>query len=322
MTTSKAYWYILALHNTSIIIFVGNRYQFECPTCRRRTNVNELTDNRYLQEFIEFKLQQEHTTCTKHKAAITLFCNEEGCQECICVGCTVVQHRGHDIIELEDKAQSAVKLMKDGIERAKKCTEGWDEFVGEMEGGKATVNKEMDEALKKIEDTKQEFNAKIIHLSSLMEEATNKQIAQIQATNWNSITQLENYQDDINQKKSAIDRQIEKMEKQLREDHESEVIRHSQETMAELEEILQDASNINEKRITTKIPVYNKPVFDNQINIEDFGSTSDATLDIGKSGRAWARPRYPRHPWFVHGSRRQKRGYVPPGRRLFNLQLQ
>ncbi len=180
--------------------------------------------------------------------------------------------------------------MRDGIERAKRCTGGWNEIVAGIEDGKAMVNKEMNEALKKTENTKQEYNARIMQLSSLLQEAINKQITQIQVTNWNSIRQLDINMDDINQKKSAIDRLIEKMDKQLREDHESEVIKHSQESMAELEEILKHAAHINEKRITTKIPVYNQPNFERQINIEDFGWqgwVSDATMDIGPSKKKW-----------------------------------
>ncbi len=255
--------------------------------------MNELTDNRYLQEFIEFKLQQQHTTCTKHKAALTLFCNEEGCQECICVGCTVIQHKGHDIVELEDKAQSARKLVRDGIARAQKCTDGWDRLVEDIEKGKASVNREMDAALKKVENARTEFNKKMVKLAELLEDSTNKQIDEIKATNGTSVRGLTAYRRKINQKKCAIDKQIEKMEKQLRINHDSEVIKLSQETMIELERILRDAACINETSVSTRIPAFRQPQFEHQLKLEDFGATSEEMLNIGRPLQKWIPRKWP-----------------------------
>ncbi len=192
----------------------------------------------------------------------------------------MIQHRGHDIVELDDKAQSARKMMQDGIERAQKFTEGWDAFVQKLDKGKASVNRELETALEKIESTKTEFNRKMIRLAEILEESTNKQISEVRATNEKSIRELSAYKKNINQKKCAIDKQIEKMKKKLKNNNDSQVIKLSQETIIELEKILLEAKGINEASVNIQTPAFRQPQF--ELRLVDFGTTSEEILSIGQ----------------------------------------
>ncbi len=269
------------------IWFVGNGRDFSCPICRKKTVVPErglgaLPDNRYLQELIDRIISEEKKICSKHGTILSLFCNDKECQECICVSCSVVKHKGHDIIDLIDKAEEAKKKMQQGIRKANKHMEGWDDLVGEIDRAKASVNKEKDLALKRVEETKQDFNNVMVRLSDILEEATRKQINQIKSTKDNSIKNLNKSRKKIEEKKTGIEKQIEKMEKHLREDCGSEVIKMSTETIGELERILLDSAHINENEVTTKLPKVTQPNFQYQLKLEDYGAASEDVLNIGR----------------------------------------
>ncbi len=283
-------YYLKIFFSIMKICVVGNRREFPCPICRTRTAVPErgmeaLPDNRYLQELIENQAREQWKTCRKHNTALSLYCND--CEKCICASCGLVTHRTHDIIELDDKAQAAKKEMQDGVTKATKHIEGWQDLVGKIDEGKEKVSVMTDAALKKIEDSRSEFRNMIKRLSNSYEEASKIKINEIRAMKTKSIKGLNKSKQNIQNKKNGIERQIEEMARQLKMDQPSEVIELSKETLIGLEKILKDSTNINTDMITAKVPGFNKPNLHNQLRLQNAGATTEEALDIGRPIKAW-----------------------------------
>ncbi len=278
------------------ICVVGNRREFPCPICRTRTAVPErgmeaLPDNRYLQELIDNQAREQWKTCRKHNTALSLYCND--CEKCICASCGLVTHRTHDIIELDDKAQAAKKEMQDGLTKATKHIEGWQDLVGKIDEGKGRVSVMTDAALKKIDDSRNEFKNIMKRLSNSFEDASKMKINEIRAMKAKSIKSLNKSKQNIQNKKNGIERQIEEMERQLKMDQQSEVIELSRETLIELEKILQDSKHINAEMITAKVPGFNKPNLQNQLRLLNNGAATEEAFDIGRPAKTWTPRKWP-----------------------------
>ncbi len=67
----------------------------------------------------EAEKAQDKNICHKHKQPLTVYCDNEKCQELLCATCIVVKHRDHEIVDLDDKVDR-IKNMSDwryGAER-------------------------------------------------------------------------------------------------------------------------------------------------------------------------------------------------------------
>ncbi len=194
----------------------------------------------------------------------------------------MVQHKGHDIVELKDQAEGARKLTREGIEKAKKHIDGWDGLIEDVDRAKVSVNREMEKALVNVQETRDEFTEIIERLTLVMNETTKKQINEIKTTKANSIKTLNKKKKNVQDKKNGIERQIEEMERQLKMDNPSEVIHLSKETSKELEKMLRDSAHVNDNVIVAKVPAFIKPHLSSQLRFEDYGAASEKTLQIGR----------------------------------------
>ena len=82
--------------------------------------VEAFRDNTYAEEMIRIaKVTQIGAICQVHKSHLVLFCNEEGCQKQICSACVFVDHKGHQIINLKNKADEVREQMSERKEKAR-----------------------------------------------------------------------------------------------------------------------------------------------------------------------------------------------------------
>ena len=92
----------------------------ECPECREKHRVvNEVKtfpQNKYILAYIRrkeaenIKSEQElnTVTCEKHGKEMTLYCKNPDCSTTICQTCLTRQHRGHDVVEIEEVERKAL----------------------------------------------------------------------------------------------------------------------------------------------------------------------------------------------------------------------
>ena len=90
--------------------------RLECPECRRKhavvDNVRTFPQNKYLLANIHRKMSVETTKgivqekvakCEAHGKELILYCKQIGCGKVICQKCLTKFHRGHDVIDIEEK---------------------------------------------------------------------------------------------------------------------------------------------------------------------------------------------------------------------------
>ncbi len=93
--------------------------------------------------------QQPGGECKKHRQPLVLFCNEEGCQTALCSACIVTKHKGHDIIDIDDKAES----IKEEVKKVKaKSQEMKDIFTKQIRDLKEAEQKLKNDDSKTLDD--------------------------------------------------------------------------------------------------------------------------------------------------------------------------
>ncbi len=155
--------------------------------------------------------QQQNYQCKKHRQPLVLFCNEEGCQIAVCSACIVTKHKGHDIIDIDDKAESIkkevrdqeaksqkmqgifTKLIRDWKEAEEKLKNTESKTLEDLDRTRAIIHQQVDDAIKDYKETVHQnyqkcqkeieertktiemTNAKLEECSQLAEQLTNIQ---------------------------------------------------------------------------------------------------------------------------------------------------
>ncbi|KAG7492493.1 hypothetical protein MATL_G00015200 [Megalops atlanticus] len=105
---------------------------WECPTCRRKSSVEDPPVNLALKNVVELYLKQKteseapeksEARCSLHGEKLLLFCEED--QEAICVVCqTSKKHRHHQLcpveeaaLDLKEKLKTALNPIKEKLEK-------------------------------------------------------------------------------------------------------------------------------------------------------------------------------------------------------------
>ncbi len=125
-------------------------FTFQVP----QGGVRRFQTNRYVVEMIREKqsatqadtrntqppAESAGNVCEKHKMPLTVFCNEEDCQQLVCHTCLLVKHKDHNIMEIPEKVQELTEEMKS--------------FKIQMDSGREEYAKE----IKKLKDAEDEVS--------------------------------------------------------------------------------------------------------------------------------------------------------------------
>ena len=78
-----------------------------CPECRKKhamVDVKTFPQNKYIMTNLkERRKEREIAKCEDHGNQLTLYCRRNECQKAICSKCFTVSHRGHDVVDIEEK---------------------------------------------------------------------------------------------------------------------------------------------------------------------------------------------------------------------------
>ncbi len=159
----------------------------------------------------------------------------------------------------------------------------WYDRIADVDMAKISVNKKTDEALKDVQEMKEKKPEISGWDTGVRNEATKKHIIEIKATKAKSIQKLNKKRKNIQDKKSGIEREIEKMEEQLEIDNPSQIIQLSREPVSKLEKILRDSAYINNNDILVKVPIFAKPDLQDQRGLQPYGAASERQLKMPKN---------------------------------------
>uniref|UniRef100_A0A8C5CRK9 Uncharacterized protein n=1 Tax=Gadus morhua TaxID=8049 RepID=A0A8C5CRK9_GADMO len=107
---------------TCITKFWDEQVQYKCPFCNKLFNTRpDLQVNTFLSELaaqirttVRVK-EQPYLMCKKHERLLELFCQTE--QVCVCLLCTVTDHKSHPVVPLKEEYEvKTVQLGKRGAD--------------------------------------------------------------------------------------------------------------------------------------------------------------------------------------------------------------
>ncbi|XP_038066054.1 uncharacterized protein LOC119736113 [Patiria miniata] len=92
-----------------------------------------------VQEDPDILLSRQKLQCEQHiKHALSVFCEEEGCHRAMCLVCSTTDHRGHQIIDLDQKSSK----VKEELQRLARASQGQKVKVEDISGRISTeINK-------------------------------------------------------------------------------------------------------------------------------------------------------------------------------------
>ncbi len=174
-----------------------------CPICRAEHITDDrgargFAENRYIIAVLEGK-EKEFQRCPEHNREMTLFCRNQSCLALICSKCHLLEHKLHDVVDIDDEREENIKAIyeaKEVVNKGKnelsdvqekmieKLTTSLSEIEKRREYLKDTVDKVMNNYTKQcmehhennmrvIESNKALLEARVNKLESMKQDASN-----------------------------------------------------------------------------------------------------------------------------------------------------
>ena len=134
----------------------------KCPECRKKHRApnkeKSFPQNKYLLVQIRMKTSNSNQKkdvndrCEKHGRELTLYCLEQKCQKPICVFCLSVDHKKHEVIDMEEKEK---EVLKKKIDKMKMDLVAKMETISQV---KKDVAEKTDKCWKELKKTKEDFD--------------------------------------------------------------------------------------------------------------------------------------------------------------------
>ena len=257
---------------------LGQSRTFLCPECRTETKIPDrgveaFKDNTYAEEMIRMaKITQIGAICQVHKSHLVLFCNEEGCQKQICSACVLVDHKGHQIINLKNKADEVREQMSERKEKARDISLVFGNYLTELNAVEQKVNRDTSENLDKVDEAREVLHKRIQDLHQKVQEETETyKMELIQVQNRN-MEQLKNMKDKVQQRKAQLDSFYVDVEKSMNSLSDNDFVQKG----IKRDQVFEDLSN--EELITKNFnvviqePKYKQPDLPTQLEMLRTGS--------------------------------------------------
>ncbi|XP_038064877.1 uncharacterized protein LOC119735244 [Patiria miniata] len=117
----------------------GDCANFLCENCKEAHGRLRIYDGHVvipleqLENQPEIFISRKKPRCSQHhKQALTLFCNEEGCQLPICLVCVPTAHQGHGVVDLDQKSIEVKKELQILAQAARKKKGTVEEISGRI----------------------------------------------------------------------------------------------------------------------------------------------------------------------------------------------
>ena len=133
----------------------------KCPECRKKHRAeNEeksFPQNRYLLAQIQMNTsnskekKKETDKCEKHGKELILFCFEQICQKAICISCLNVEHKKHEVIEIQEREKEELNKK---LNQMKTDLESKVEIISKA---KKDIAEKSDSCVNKLRKNKEDF---------------------------------------------------------------------------------------------------------------------------------------------------------------------
>ncbi|KAL3879289.1 hypothetical protein ACJMK2_031590 [Sinanodonta woodiana] len=142
-------------------VVAGNKQKFPCPICRfdvdlRNTNVDQLSKNFVLCNVIEANEKKQPSMCSAHNKSLDLFC--QLCEVVICSKCLTMQHKGHDVVDIETMYSERNKQYGMLLESTQRLALMIEEKRDAVKQSRISMEKNIDSISKTVENTFKKWN--------------------------------------------------------------------------------------------------------------------------------------------------------------------
>ena len=152
--------------------------------------------NMYILNHIQDKKNQrkEKQICEDHGKELVLYCMDDKCQKAICMSCLSLNHKKHEVIDIEEQEKEI--LLKD-VREIKQNLELQEERISQV---KEDVDSEADRCIESLKKTKEDF---VKHFDEMIEKAesqrkeTNLKVDQKISAIRNKIQRLVSVEDNL-----------------------------------------------------------------------------------------------------------------------------
>ena len=152
----------------------GYNKKLTCPECRKIIDVpgrgvKAFTDNRYVEEILEMKKIPQ---CPKHFLPLHLFCDNTGCQTHICSSCAAVKHKGHHIVEPDEKVECVMTEMSITKDHVSSLIVAFGKHLEKLSEAIDMVNSSTSKNLDEIDDAREKLHKKVKELHEKIQAET------------------------------------------------------------------------------------------------------------------------------------------------------
>ena len=267
-------------------MLIGQRRTFPCPECRADTKIPDrgveaFKDNTYAEEMIRMaKVTQIGAICQVHKSHLVLFCNEEGCQKQICSACVLVDHKGHQIINLKNKADEVREQMSESKEKARNISLIFGNYLTELNAVEQKVNKDTSENLDKVDEAREVLHKRIQDLHQKVQEETEAyKMELIQVQNRN-LEQLKDMKDKVQQRKAQLDSFYVDVEKSINSLSDNDVVQKGLKRDKVFENLSKEELIIKNFNVVIQEPKYKQPDLPPQLEMLRTGSIHQVETNV------------------------------------------
>ena len=259
---------------------------FPCPECRADTKIPDrgveaFKDNTYAEEMIRMaKVTQIGAICQVHKSHLVLFCNEKGCQKQICSACVFVDHKGHQIINLKNKADEVREQMSERKEKARDVSLIFGDYLTELNAIEQKVNRDTSENLDKVDEARKVLHKRIQDLHQKVQEETeayNMELIQVQNRN---LEQLKNMKDKVQQRKAQLDSFYVDVEKSINSLSDNDVVQKGVKRDHIFEDLSKKELITKNFNVVIQEPKYKQPDLPTQLEMLRTGSIHQVETNV------------------------------------------
>ena len=223
-----------------------------------------MTDNRYLEDLLKIKKAHQ---CKKHFLPLHLFC--KNCLEEICPSCAAVKHKGHDVMDLEDRVETIKAEMYNEKENVREISLLLGSHLRKLNDAIYEVNAMTSQSLDAIDEAREELHRKVKELHERIQIETERQKTKLLQNQKENIVKINNLRQETLRSKLLFDQFCKDIENALKTSGDNEIAQTKYTIDRDFLELKRNALLRLSYEFDGNILKYTKPDFSTQLKLKE-----------------------------------------------------
>ena len=228
-----------------------------------------MTDNRYVEDLLKIKKTHQ---CKKHLLPLHLFC--KNCLEEICPSCAAVRHKGHDVMDLEDRVETIKAEMYNKKENVREISLLLGSHLRKLNDDIYEVNAMTSHSLNAIDEAREELHRKVKEIHERIQTETEKQKTKLLQNQKENIVKINNLRQETLRSKLLFDQFCKDIENALKTSGDNEIAQTKYTIDKDFLELKRNSLLRLSYDFDGNILKYTKPDFSTQLKLKECGKFS------------------------------------------------